>query len=104
MTTAGTEDPLHAAAARAFRTAFAAVLKIAPDEGQNLWIDGRQSPPSISIAAPDADAACVISGAREALLRVISGARPLESAYVAGRVAIAGDMSVIARLQLEGGR
>ncbi|MEZ5893001.1 MAG: hypothetical protein R3C58_07640 [Parvularculaceae bacterium] len=71
-------DALADAARRAFKAPFGAVLKIAPDDGAPFWIDGRKDAPQLLAAAPkDAESACMLSGARDALLRVMSGARAL---------------------------
>lgn len=99
------QDELLAAAAKAFSTPFAAVLKLTPDTGDPVWVDGRASPPACALAKPEgAHADCVWRGGREALLRALAGERAFESAFVSGRIAISGDMSVMARLQMEGGR
>ena len=98
-------DALEAAAKKAFAAPFGAVLKLAPDEGAPLWIDGRASPPKLSSAAPDGkEADCLWRGAGDALIRAMAGARAFESAYVSGRIAVSGDMSVMARLAVEESR
>lgn len=95
-------DALSGAAAKAFATPFGAVLMMAPEEGAPLWIDGRHSPPRVlSLAPSELDAGCVWRGAREALLRVLSTNRAFESSLISGRVTVAGDMSVMARITLE---
>ncbi len=105
MADAGETDALTLAAKKAFAAPFGAVLKIAPDKGGALWIDGRKSPPHLSAGAPGgAEADCLWRGAREALIRAMSGARAFESAYVSGRVAVSGDISVMARLTLDESR
>ncbi len=105
MAATGEQDALSAAAAKAFAAPFGAIIKLAPEEGAPLWIDGRKTPPAISSKAPKADEEnCLWRGRREALIRALSSARSLEGAYVAGRITIAGDMSVMARLNLEEGR
>ena len=114
------EDALTAAAQRAFAASFGVVLKLAPEQGAALWVDGRGERPVVSATAPDgADAddqhsddqdgkggaaLCVWSGARESLMRALAGERAFESAFVSGRIAVSGDMSVMARLALAGGR
>ena len=98
-------DDLLAAAAKAFSTPFAAVLKLAPDAGDPVWVDGRAAPPICAATEPkDTHADCIWRGGREALLRALAGERAFESAFVSGRIAISGDMSVMARLQMAGGR
>lgn len=105
MSKAGEQDALSAAAAKAFAAPFDAVIKLAPEDGAPLWVDGRKTPPVVSADAPkDVEANCLWRGRREALVRAMASARSLEGAYVAGRIAVAGDMSVMARLKLEEGR
>ena len=97
---------LAAAAALAFAKPFGGLIRLEADAAPPLWIDGRQSPPAITEASP-ADAAvaplCVWRAAQDTLLRICQGERLLGSAYVSGRLSIAGDMSIMARLQLERG-
>jgi hypothetical protein len=102
VTTGKQQDPLQAAASKAFAAAFGGVLKLAPDLGAPVWIDGRDSPPKVLAAAPDkVQETCVWRGTREALVRSIASARAFESAYVSGRICIAGDISVAARIILD---
>lgn len=94
-------DALMEAARRAFSTPFGAVIELAPNKDACLWIDGREDPPSISTTPfSGAGADCVWSGRRETLVRALSGARAIESAYLSGRITIAGDMSVMARVEV----
>jgi hypothetical protein len=94
-------NPLAEAAKKSFAASFGAVLQIVPDEGKPLWIDGRAAPPNISDAAPkDAETACVLCSRRDSLVRAFANNRAFESAYVSGRIAVSGDMSVMARLEL----
>ena len=92
-------DLLVNAAHKMFAAPFNAVLKLTPDEGAALWVDGRQHPPSLSSEAPDSTSPdCQWRGGRDAMIRAMAGARAFESAYASGRVAVSGDMSVMARL------
>jgi len=91
---------LATAASAAFRTGFGAVLRIIPDGCVGFDVDGRGevcriTPPGSG--APD----CVWRASEETLARIFDGGRALESAYLSGRLSIAGDMSVMARLTLE---
>ena len=58
----------------------------------------RNAPPK------DVAADCVWRGARETLQRALVNARAFDSAYLSGRLSIAGDMSVMARLETRDGR
>lgn len=85
---------------------FDGVIKLEPEGGSPLWIDGRAKPPAIGSAPPsglDAGSAgqCIWRGARETMIRLLEGDRLLGSSYLSQRLAIAGDMAVMARLQLE---
>ena len=67
-----------------------------------LWVDGRVCPPDISTMAPAnlASAFCLWRGQKEIFVRVFAlEERRLENAYIAGRIEISGDMSVMARLE-----
>ena len=92
-------------AEKAFASPFGAVIKIAPDDAEPVWVDGRQNPPKILTKLPAKDAeVCTWRGARESLMRALDNERAATSAFVSGRIAISGDMSVMARLQLSGAR
>ncbi|PQA87793.1 hypothetical protein [Hyphococcus luteus] len=105
MTDKPEKDPLYAAAEKAFAAAFGAVLELRPEDGESLWVDGRRKPPQLLSAAPDGDAAaCCWRGPKETLQRALATARAFDSAYLSGRLAVAGDMSVMARLNLHEGR
>ena len=99
------KDELTVAAEKAFASPFGAVLHLAPETGAPLWIDGRAERPAVMANAPDETAAlCVWRAPRESLIRALSGERAFESAFVSGRIAVSGDMSVMTRLTLDGGR
>ena len=105
MADAAEENNLKARAEKAFAKSFGAVLKIAPDEGDPVWVDGRKNPPAILSKKPkNSDDGCTWRGAHESLMRALENERAATSAFVSGRIAISGDMSVMARLQLEGGK
>lgn len=95
---------LSTLAGKYFCTAFDGVIRIELEGGNtSLWIDGRQSPPLISESAPAnlAGAFCLWRTSKETISRIFSpGVRQLESAYVAGRLDISGDMSVMTRLEV----
>ena len=99
------DEDLKDRAEKAFASSFGAVLKIAPDDAEPLWIDGRQNPPKILTKSPGkVEEACTWRGACESLMRALDNERAATSAFVSGRIAISGDMSVMARLQLSGAR
>jgi hypothetical protein len=94
---------LAAAAARRFPARFDGVLRLELDDGAPVWIDGRETPPRIGGAPPidlarDGAGICIWRGAAPALMRAIEEERALSASFVAGRVTIAGDFSVIIRL------
>lgn len=102
MTAITPDDALGAAAEKAFAAPFGAVLQLAPDDGIAIWIDGRESPVISAAQCPkDTTADCVLRGGRETLLRALASTRAFESAFVSGRIAVAGDMSVMARLTIK---
>ena len=102
MATPNTEDALGAAAEKAFAAPFGGVLLLAPDDGIAIWIDGRESLVTSAAQCPnDTTADCVLRGGRETLLRALASTRAFESAFVSGRIAVAGDMSVMARLTIK---
>ena len=45
-------DDLKERAAKAFAKPFGALLEIAPDQGDALWIDGHKTPPTIVAKTP----------------------------------------------------
>ncbi|MEE9328785.1 MAG: hypothetical protein V3V30_01500 [Parvularculaceae bacterium] len=91
------------AAGNYFPTKFDGVIRIEMDGAiDSIWVDGRVSPPSVSTKAPAnlASAFCLWRGQKEIFARVFAlEERRLESAFIAGRVQISGDMSVMARLE-----
>ena len=97
------DHPLAPAAARAFRRGFGAVLRIAPEGLAAFDIDGRGEE-CVLVPASSGSAQCVWRANAETLTRIFEGGRALESAYLSGRLKIAGDMSVMARLMLESSR
>jgi hypothetical protein len=102
MAQSGQRKALIDAARTAFKTPFGAVLKIAPEGETPFAVDGRVNPPKIlDPLGEDMETHCAWRGAADVLARVFSGERALESAYVAGRLRISGDMSVMARLALD---
>ena len=99
MTDAG--DDLAKTAERAFKRAFAGFIKI-ESESDVLWVDGHVSPPAIRKNPPKKpDPLCIWRSASDTMRRVLEGERALESSYVSGRLKISGDMSVMARLEME---
>jgi hypothetical protein len=94
-------DPLFSAATLAFRRGFGAVLKVEPQGRAPFFVDGRGEAARLSPTPLDAAPACVWRADAETLLRIFEGGRALEGAFLSGRLRIAGDMSVMARLQME---
>lgn len=95
------DSKLAEAAARSFASPFGALLKLDPEGRPPLWIDGRGPAPKILTKAPKgAEADCVWRGAEDSLIRAIANDRAFESSYISGRVTVAGDMSVAARVTL----
>lgn len=95
---------LRGLADKAFRTGFSGVIRISPDDGEPFDVDGRKEACVIVDAAPACSPDCTWRAGVETLARVFEGGRALESAYLSGRLSIAGDMSVMARLVLESSR
>lgn len=96
---------LKTAIAEALKEPFGGVIEVLPDGGDGFFIDGRAKPPAVRNKLPKGvKADCTWRGAGDVLMRVFGGERALESAYVSGRLRISGDMSVMARLSLEGTR
>ena len=94
---------LAAKAAKAFQTSFGGVISVEPDGAAPFWVDGRGAPPKVLKAAPKTDkttARCAWRASKDTLLRIFEGDRLLVSSYITGRLTIAGDMSIMARLQL----
>ncbi|MEK7265535.1 MAG: SCP2 sterol-binding domain-containing protein [Pseudomonadota bacterium] len=98
-----TDTELKLRAAKAFVGGFSGVIRIAPEGGVPFDIDGRKEVCAI-VAAGDAAPDCVWRASAETLTRVFEGGRALESSYLSGRLFVAGDMSVMARLVLESSR
>lgn len=95
---------LRGAAAKAFKIGFSGIIRVSPDGGEPFDIDGRQDVCVIFDASPAHSPDCTWRAGAETLTRVFEGGRALESAYLSGRLSIAGDMSVMARLTLESSR
>ena len=102
MTENTATDELLESAKKALTHPFAAVIKLAPMDQTPIWVDGRTTPPTIGLAAPEGNTGdCTWYGALDALEQALESERALESAYVSGRITISGDMSVMARLTME---
>ncbi len=95
-------DDLFAAAQKAFSKPFGAVIRLEPEAGATLWVDGRGDKAVVTLSDPG-DSACVWRASRETLIRIFEGERMLASSFVSGRLRVAGDMSVMARLHMESG-
>ncbi|MEM8935792.1 MAG: SCP2 sterol-binding domain-containing protein [Pseudomonadota bacterium] len=89
-------------ATRAFIAPFDAVLMLDVTDGAPIWVDGRSDPPLAALEAPaDAAVTCAWRASERAMKRILDGERAIESAYVSGRLVVAGDMSVMARIKVE---
>lgn len=97
------EGTLFEAAKKAFNEPFGAVLELRPETSAPIFVDGRPSRPLVS-DRPPADAKngadCVWRCPDDIMARVLVSKRAIESAVINGRLVIAGDMSVMARLRL----
>lgn len=96
-------EDLIAGARSTFRHGFGGVLSILVESGAPIYIDGRREQCSVSYDTPDAPPICTWRADGETLFRIFRGARAFESAYLSGRLSISGDMSLMARLQMERG-
>ena len=94
---------LYPLAEQYFQTSFDGIIRIElKDASSSIWVDGRAQPPVISEKAPPnvMGAFCLWQTSKETLERIFSpGVRQVEAAYIAGRLSISGDMSVMARLE-----
>lgn len=97
------ESP-ESAAMKAFAKPFAGILKIVPDTGTPVWIDGRTCPPSVSTDGTrtgNMTPGCIWHGKRRDIVDALKGEEHLVDAFISGRVTISGDMSIMARLEME---
>lgn len=92
-------------AASALAEPFDGVIRLEPEGEAPVWLDGRAAPPqALSTCPSDAQQAplCVWRGSLDNLYRIFEdGEKLLANAYVSGRLSIAGDMSIMARLRLK---
>lgn len=102
MSDASDHIALAGKAGRAFRTRFDAVLALVADSGVVVVVDGRCDPPAITMDDNGLTPDCTLLGADDTLERVLAGERGLENAFVSGRLALSGDMSVMSRLEIAG--
>jgi putative sterol carrier protein len=78
------------------KTAFGNTVKFSTDEG-NIYIDGMQSPPSVSNDDKAAD--CTIKMSFGDLVDLVGGKLDGMSAFMTGKLKIEGDMGVAMKLQ-----
>ena len=104
-----TSEELAAAARPFFAGGFGGVLRIETTDGgeggegggASVWVEGRGETAVVQLAAPPGveGAFCLWRAKTETFERLFTRERRrLESAYISGRLTIAGDMAVMARL------
>ena len=95
-------DELRALARRAFAAPFEGVIRVEPAGEPAFEIDGWASPPTVADAESGAAAEgrCVLRASRETLLRVLESEKQFAGAFVSGRLAVGGDISVLARAEI----
>lgn len=98
-----TISDLIEAAQKAFNQSFSGVIKIDLEDDGLFFVNGFDAPPSIDEKDPNVSepALCIWRTDMNTLQRILSNERALENAYISGRLAITGDMSIMARLTLE---
>ncbi|WOI52310.1 hypothetical protein [Parvularcula sp. LCG005] len=98
------ENELLEAGRRLFTKSFDGVIRIELlDDGGACWVDGRQSPPTVSIQSPNGvgHRFCLWQiDADDVGLVLTPDKGRFQNSYVAGRVRISGDMAIMARLEL----
>ena len=101
-----TSEELTRVAAPFFGAGFGGVIRIeTTDSGASVWVEGRGEHASVSVDAPPGveGAFCLWRAQADTLERLFTRERRrLESAYISGRLTIAGDMAVMARLEPAG--
>lgn len=97
-------DALFDCAARLFRAPFGGVIVLEAEGDAPILVDGRVDPPHVSrsSAPTSGEGVSVWRGQRETLLRALESERQFAGAYVSGRLRIAGDMSLPARVNIGG--
>lgn len=90
------------AAGKAFAVPFGAVLELRPEAGDPIFVDGRADPPAVAATPPKDSplADCTWHCAADTMGRALTSSRAVENAVINGRLAIAGDMGVMARLEM----
>ena len=93
-----------AAARDFFRRGFAGVIRVeVTDRSQAFWIDGREREAVVQAGSPTGVAGgfCLWRAEGLTLERLFTKEqRRLESAFIASRLKVSGDMSVMARLEV----
>lgn len=97
----GAADTLLASARARFVRPFEGTLRVEAEGAPAILVDGRGDAVTVAVAADGDMGDLVWRGSGETLRRILDGARPLEAAYLSGRLVISGDMSVMGRLALE---
>ena len=100
-------EALAEAARPFFGRGFGGVIRVeTTDSGASFWVDGRGERAVVQTEAPIGVERhfCLWRAPSETLERLFTRERRrLESAYISGRLKIAGDMAVMARLEPEDG-
>ena len=100
------ETDLFDCARRVFHAPFAGVIVLEAEGDPPIFVDGRTGAPKVTRdgagVSLHGEGCCAFRGQRETLLRVLESERQFAGAYVSGRLKIAGDLSVAARVCLGG--
>lgn len=92
------DKALAAAAAKlSDAAAFDAVVQFDMGDDGSIFVDGRETPPSVAAACADAPD-CVISAPAEVFQEMMDGSLDPVSAFMGGRLSIDGDMGAAMKM------